>query len=255
MRQQGVKRVGATKERCGFSTASAGMENATAGSEASRSTEGALRIFHGFSWNGKCDSRERSESEHRRCVADFPQLQLERKMRQQGAKRVGAPKVRCGFSTASAGMENATAGSEASRSTEGALQRSLTLTPPPAATLSSLPCKSPYGSLGRMAFFPSFSWSGKCDSSGGKPPTLTLQQATACLLSVLPSGSPMALRAKRHGLKSCGSRMGLSAICFANRDKSPSEASRSDEGALQHSLRSFLRLRLRLEAYPSELVS
>ena len=44
------------------------------------------------------------------------------------------------------------------------MQRSLTLTPPPAATLSSLPCKSPYGSLGRMAFFPSFSWSGKCDS-------------------------------------------------------------------------------------------
>ena len=161
----------------------------------------------------------------------------------------------CGFSPASAGAENATAGSEASRSTKDALQRSLTLTPPPAATLSSLPCKSPYGSLGRMAFFPSFSWSGKCDSSGGKPPTLTLQQATACLLSVLPSGSPMALRAKRHGLKSCGSRMGLSAICFANRDKSPSEASQSDEGALQHSLRSFLRLRLRLEAYPSEFTS
>ena len=38
------------------------------------------------------------------------------------AKRVGAPKVRCGFSPASAGMEKATAGSEASRSTEGALQ-------------------------------------------------------------------------------------------------------------------------------------
>ena len=70
----------------------------------------------------------------------------------------------CGFSPASAGMENATAGSEASRSTEGALQRSLALTPPPAAALSSLPCKLPYGSLGRMAFFPSFSWSGKCDS-------------------------------------------------------------------------------------------
>ena len=117
----------------------------------------------------------------------------------------------CGFSPASAGVENATAGSEASRSTEGALR-----------------------------IFPSFSWSGKCDSSGGKPPTLTLQQATACLLSVLPSGSPMALRAKRHGLKSCGSRMGLSAICFANRDKSPSEASRSTKGALSqriHELR------------------
>ena len=96
---------------------------------------GDLRIFPSFSWSGKCDSRERSESEHRRCVADFPQLQLEWKMRQQGAKRVGAPKVRCGFSPASAGAENATAGSEASRSTEGALR-----------------------------IFPSFSWSGKCDS-------------------------------------------------------------------------------------------
>ena len=31
-----------------------------------------------------------------------------------------------------------------------------------------------------------------------------------------------------HGLKSCGSRMGLSTICFANRDKSPTEASRSE---------------------------
>ena len=36
-----------------------------------------------------------------------------------------------------------------------------------------------------------------------------------------------------NGLKSCGSHMGLSAICSANRDKSPSEANRSDEGALR----------------------
>ena len=123
--------------RCvaGFSPASAGVENATAGSEASRSTEGALRIFPSFSWSGKCDSRERSESEHRRCVADFPQLQLERKMRQQGAKRVGAPKVRCGFSPASAGAENATAGSEASRSTEGALSQRI-------HELREVPCES-----------------------------------------------------------------------------------------------------------------
>ena len=150
-------------ETCGFSPALAGVENATAvavshdglkscgsrmglsaicfanrdksPSGASRSTKGALRIFPSFSWTGKCDSRERSESERRRCVADFPRLQLEWKMRQQGAKRVGAPKVRCGFSPASAGMENATAGSEASRSTEGALR-----------------------------IFPGFSWNGKCDS-------------------------------------------------------------------------------------------
>ena len=43
--------------------------------EASRSTEGALRIFPSFSWNGKSDSRERSESEHRRCVASTALLQ------------------------------------------------------------------------------------------------------------------------------------------------------------------------------------
>ena len=138
-------------ETCGFSPALAGVENATAvavshdglkscgsrmglsaicfanrdksPSGASRSTKGALRIFPSFSWNGKCDSRERSESEHRRCVADFPRLQLEWKMRQQGAKRAGATKERCGFSPASAGMENATAGSKASRSDEGALSQ------------------------------------------------------------------------------------------------------------------------------------
>ena len=34
---------------------------------------------------------------------------------------------------------------------------------------SVLPCKSPCGSSGRMVFFLGFSWSGKCDSNGGKP--------------------------------------------------------------------------------------
>ena len=43
---------------------------------------------------------------------------------------------------------------------------------------------------GALRIFPSFSWHGKCDSSGGKPPTLTLQQAAACLLSVLSCESP-----------------------------------------------------------------
>ena len=40
----------------------------------SRSDGGALRIFPGFSRSGKCDSRERSESERRRSVADQPPL-------------------------------------------------------------------------------------------------------------------------------------------------------------------------------------
>ena len=112
-------------------------------------------------------------------------------------------------------------------------QHSLALTPPPTATLSSLPCESSYGSSGRKAFFPSFSWFGKCDSSGGKPQRLHSNR--------LPPACCPFCQADRHrlsgqngnGLKSCGSHMGLSAICFANRDKSPSEASRSDEGALR----------------------
>ena len=54
------------------------------------------------------------------------------------------------------------------------------------------------GSSGRMAFFPGFSRSGKCDSRGGESPTLTLQQATACLLSVLSSDSSSALRENRR---------------------------------------------------------
>ena len=40
------------KVPCGFSPASAGVENATAGSEASRSDGGALREFPSFSWHG-----------------------------------------------------------------------------------------------------------------------------------------------------------------------------------------------------------
>ena len=98
---------------------------------------------------------------------------------------------------------------------------------------SVLPCKSPCGSSGRMVFFLGFSWSGKCDSNGGKPQRLHSNR--------LPPACCPFCQADRHrlsgqngnGLKSCGSHMGLSAICFANRDKSPSEASRSDEGALR----------------------
>ena len=117
----------------------------------------------------------------------------------------GSPLETCGFSPASAGLENATAGSEASRSDEGDLsryakrivegpmQRSLTLTPTASLTLSVFPSGSPCGSPGkkatfadahssgfayavrfsrriaggspgRMAMFPGFSRSGKCDS-------------------------------------------------------------------------------------------
>ena len=74
----------------------------------------------------------------------------------------------------------------------------------------------------RKAFFPSFSWFGKCNSSGGKPQRLHSNR--------LPPACCPFFQADRHrlsgqngnGLKSCGSHMGLSAICSANRDKSPS---------------------------------
>ena len=49
-----------------------------------------------------------------------------------------------------------------------------------------------------MRIFHSFSRNGKIDSNGVKPLTLTLQQAMPCLLSVLSSGSPLALRTERQ---------------------------------------------------------
>ena len=120
--------------------------------------------------------------------------------------------------------------------------------------------------VGDLRIFPSFRWFGKCNSSGGKPQRLHSNR--------LPPACYPFCQADRHrlsgqngnGLKSCGSHMGLSAICSANRDKSPSEASQSTEGALspnlqalpksmiwcaglmQRSLCSFLRLRLRCPA-------
>ena len=103
------------------------------------------------------------------------------------------------------------------------------------ATLTVLvPPASP--TVGDLRIFPSFSWSGKCDSSGGKPQRLHSNR--------LPPACCPFCQAYRHrlsgqngnGLKSCGSHMGLSAICSANRDKSPSEASQSTEGALSPKL-------------------
>ena len=48
-------------------------------------------------------------------------------------------------------------------------QRSLTLTPTPAATLSCSLGESLVSSPGEQAIFPGFSRPGKCDGSGGKP--------------------------------------------------------------------------------------
>ena len=78
----------------------------------------------------------------------------------------GSPLETCGFSPASAGLENATAGSEASRSDEGALsryakrivegpmQRSLTLTPSASPTLSVFPGGSPMALRAGWRFSP-----------------------------------------------------------------------------------------------------
>ena len=187
-------------EPCGFSPASAGLENATAGSVASRSTKGALQ----------------------RSLALTPTASPTLGDLSQRACELW--KVPFESSPALAGMELTVSSlpCESPEALREKRQRSLALTPTPAATLgnlsqracelrkvpfesspalagmeltvSSLPCESPCGSSGRMAFFPGFSWLGKCDSRCGKPPTLMLQQATACLLSVLPCGSPLALQ-------------------------------------------------------------
>ena len=118
--------------------------------------------------------------------------------------------------------------------------------------------------LEALRIFPGSSRFGKCDSSGGKPQRLHSNR--------LPPACCPFCQADRHrlsgqngnGLKSCGSHMGLSAICSANRDKSPSAASRSTESALRifpsfsWSGKCDSRERKRVGAlkvrYPSELV-
>ena len=157
---------------CGFSPASAGLENATAGSAASRSTKGALQRSLALTPTASptlsvfpCESPEALREKRQRSLALTPPASPTLGDLSQRACELR--KVPFESSPALAGME---------------------------LTVSSLPCESPCGSSGRMAFFPGFSWLGKCDSRCGKPPTLMLQQATSCLLSVLPCGSPLALR-------------------------------------------------------------
>ena len=60
--------------------------------------------------------------------------------------------------------------------------------------LSVLPCESPDGSSGKKATF------------------AALTPSPAATLSCSPSESPVALRENRHGLRFCGSRMGLSVV-------------------------------------------
>ena len=94
----------------------------------------------------------------------------------QGSRFVLEP---CGFSPASAGLENATAGSAASRSTKGALQRSLALTPTASPTLGDLSQRA--CELQKVPF----------ESS----PALAGMELT---VSSLPCESPEALREKRQ---------------------------------------------------------
>ena len=79
-------------------------------------TLGDLRIFPGFSRLGKCDSRERSESEHRRCVIPANLRAAEGPMREFPS-----------FSWLGTHRSVLSSGSPAVRRTER--QRSLTLTP------------------------------------------------------------------------------------------------------------------------------
>ena len=216
-------------EPCGFSPASAGLENATAGSVASRSTKGALQRSLALTptasptlgdlsqracelWKVPFESSPAlagMELTVSSLPCESPEALREKRQRSLALTPPASPTL-------------SVFPCESPEALREKRQRSLALTPTPAATLgnlsqracelrkvpfesspalagmeltvSSLPCESPCGSSGRMAFFPGFSWLGKCDSRCGKPPTLMLQQATACLLSVLPCGSPLALQ-------------------------------------------------------------
>ena len=69
------KRVGATKERCGFSPALAGEENATAVAVSHHGLK-SCGSHMGLSTKSEISGQvsNRSESERRRSVADFPRL-------------------------------------------------------------------------------------------------------------------------------------------------------------------------------------
>ena len=91
------------------------------------------------------------------------------------------------------------------------------LTPPASPSLSCSPSESPPALRENRRYSP---------ASAGS-------ELTAGDLRIFPGLENATAGAVSHyGLKSCDSRLGLSTICFANRDKSPSEASRSTEGAL-----------------------
>ena len=129
-------------------------------------------------------------------------------MRQQGAKRVGGPKVRYPSELESCGRSHARvpqlqlARNSPLRSVErltcGSPDRKATFADAHSNSLRSLlsvlPCESPDGSSGKKATFAALT----------PPPAATL--------SCSPSESPVALRENRHGLRFCGSRMGLSVV-------------------------------------------
>ena len=123
----------------------------------------------------------------------------------QGSRFVLEP---CGFSPASAGLENATAGSAASRSTKGALQRSLALTPTASPTLGDLSqraCelrKVPFESSPALAGMELTVSSLPCESPEAlrekRQRSLALTPTASPTLSVFPCESPEALREKRQ---------------------------------------------------------
>ena len=141
---------------------------------AKRIAEGPMREFPGFSWLGThrsvfpCGSPAAHREKRQRLLRSLLRLRL--RLETYPGTRSGSRKIPCESSPASAGME---------------------LTAPFSERIT-------YGSSGEQAISPGFSRRGKCDSRGGESPTLTLQQATACLLSVLSSGSPVVRRTERQ---------------------------------------------------------
>ena len=173
-----------------------------------QSTAGDLRIFPGFSRSGKCDSRERSESERQRSVIPICE---------STSKEGPQP-----------GLPEAKRGCNLRRETCNVRYRSLLR-----LRLRCPFCQSARRWLsGQKGVFPRerSNLQGKCDSRGGKPPrTKVLWLSHGIFREIRDFGT--SLQPKRVGATK--ERCGFSpALAGAENATAGSEASRSDEGAL-----------------------
>ena len=99
--------------------------------------------------------------------------------------------------------------------------------------LRKVPCESSPALAGKELTAPVLSCGSPLALRKKRQRSLSLTPSPSATLSVFSSDRLWLSGKKGNGLKSCGSHMGLSTICFANRDKSPSEAGWSAVGALR----------------------